>query len=240
MPRLTVIFDLDGTLVDTAPDLVRAANYSLAQAGLPPVSADVITPFVGFGARRMIVAGLSAHGVSLNDTAIDDLLARYLSFYADNIAVESRPYPRVVEEIEILRQRGAAIAICTNKLEAMSRRLIGALALEHHFAAIVGRDTLPVCKPHPDHLLAAILRAGGDPATAVMVGDTETDIATARAARVPVIGVSFGYSPVPIDRFAPDLVMDQYGGLADRVQRLLEHAGANGQPPSRDSSSGDG
>lgn len=217
----TVVFDLDGTLVDTAPDLVRAANHSLSLAGLPPVSADIITPYVGFGARRMIVEGLSASGTQLGETEVDVLLAHYLEFYAQNIAVESRPYPGLIAEIEMLRARGAVIAICTNKMEHMSRRLISALGLDHHFQAIVGRDTLSVCKPHPDHLLETIARAGGSAGRALMIGDTETDIATARAAGVPVAGVSFGYSPVAMTELGPDITLDAYAGLADLVAEFL-------------------
>lgn len=221
MTEITVIFDLDGTLVDTAPDLVRATNFSLDCAGLPPVSADVIKPHVGYGARRMIIAGLEAHGVKLDDECVETLLSRYLEHYAQNICIDSRPYPSVIEEIEILRRQGATLAICTNKLEHMSRRLLNALGVSHHFAAVVGRDTLSVCKPHPDHLLETIKQAGGTASRSVMIGDTETDIATAKAAGIPVIGVSFGYSPVPIEELRPDLTIDTYRSLSVVVNTLL-------------------
>lgn len=221
MADMTVIFDLDGTLIDTAPDLVRATNFSLKCAGLPPVSADVIKPHVGFGARRMILAGLEAQGKTLDDKSVDELLGHYLEHYAQNICIDSRPYPYVIEEIETLRREGARLAICTNKLEHMSRRLIDSLGVNHYFSAIVGRDTLSVCKPHPDHLLETIKQAGGTAARSVMIGDTETDITTARAAGVPVIGVSFGYSPMPIEELNPDRAIDTYQGLSVVVHKLL-------------------
>ncbi|MFM1813851.1 MAG: hypothetical protein RLZ98_546 [Pseudomonadota bacterium] len=221
MHTTTVVFDLDGTLIDTAPDLVAAANRSLAELGLPPVSAATIKPFVGYGARRMIVEGLRASSVELDDGEVDRLLEIYLEHYAENIAVESRPFPNVIGEIEAMRKAGARIAICTNKREDMSRRLITALGLDRHFDAIVGRDTLPVCKPHPDHLLETIARAGGDRNRAIMIGDTETDIATARAAKVPVIAVTFGYSPVAVGSYAPDVTLDNYSGLSRLAAELL-------------------
>ena len=225
MQGSTIVFDLDGTLIDTAPDLVRAANHCLAQRGLPAVSPHIIKSYVGYGARRTLEAALMANDVELTDPEIDHLLDIYLDFYANNIAVESRPFPHVLEQIEALRSAGTLIAICTNKREDMSLRLIRALDLDHHFAAIAGRDTFAVHKPDPRHLTSTIEKAGGDVNRAIMIGDTNTDIKTARAANIPVIGVTFGYSPDPITDFSPDAAIDDYANLRDVIASLLSNKG---------------
>ena len=225
MQGTTIVFDLDGTLIDTAPDLVRAANHCLAHRGLPAASPHIIKSYVGYGAKRTIEAALMANDVELTDPEVDHLLEIYLEFYANNIAVESRPYPHVIDQIEMLRSAGATIAICTNKREDMSNRLISALELNHHFAAIAGRDTFTVHKPDPGHLIGTIEQAGGNVRHAIMIGDTDTDIKTARAANIPAIGVTFGYSPAPIADFSPDAVIDDYANLSSVIGDLLSNVG---------------
>lgn len=221
MASFSVIFDLDGTLIDTAPDLVHALNHVLTENGLVPVDADTVRHTVGFGARRMIEEGLSrADAAGRHDP--DVLLPLFLDYYAANIAVESRPFAGAVEALQALRSEGARLGICTNKREGLSRTLIGALGLAHLFDAIVGRDTFAYSKPDPRHLLGAIERAGGNAARAVMVGDSETDIATAKAATIPVIAVSFGYSDVPVQNYAPDAVIGDYAELVPAIRRLLD------------------
>lgn len=217
----TVVFDLDGTLIDTAPDLIGATNHVLSQLALPPRPAEALKPWISFGARRMIVEALRQSGVQHSQGDVDRLLAAFLIHYEDNIARESRPFPHVIEEIAQLKAAGANIAICTNKREVLSLKLLGQLELTALFAAIVGRDTLAVCKPHPGHLTGTIERAGGRAERAVMVGDSGVDIATARAARVPVVGVTFGYSDAPISSLDPDVTIDTYAGLSDLLDGLL-------------------
>ncbi|HRY06987.1 MAG TPA: phosphoglycolate phosphatase [Hyphomicrobiaceae bacterium] len=217
----TIVFDLDGTLIDTAPDLVGAANHALARLALPPRPAEALRPWISFGARRMIEEGLDQCGVKQSPARIDQLLAVFLDHYEANIARLSRPYPHVLDEISRLTSAGASIAICTNKREALTFKLLDALQLTQYFAAIIGRDTLPVSKPDPDHLIGTIARAGGRVERAVMVGDSGVDIATARAARVPVVGVSFGYSDVPIKDLNPDVTIDTYANLAGVIGPLL-------------------
>lgn len=227
-PRLadaTIVFDLDGTLIDTAPDLVAATNHVLEGLSLPPRPAAGLRPWISFGARRMILEALNQSGVAARPEAeVDALLARFLGHYEDNIARFSRPFPLVVEEMGRLRAAGARLAVCTNKRENLSVKLLDALSLGGHFAAILGRDTLPVCKPDPRHLTETIARAGGRLQRAVMVGDSAVDIATARAAGIPVAGVSFGYSETPIAELNPDLVIDDYGGMTALVAGLLAPA----------------
>lgn len=218
---LTIAFDLDGTLVETAPDLIAATNHVLAGEGLAAVPGDVIRPEISLGARAMIEKGLKASGASRDAAAIDRLLDRFLAYYEANIAVHSRPYPQVEAVLARYRAQGCRLAVCTNKRERMSRVLLDALDLARHFDAIAGRDTFPVCKPHPDHLLGAVRLAGGDPGRAVMVGDSNTDISTARAAGVPSIAVSFGYTDVPARDLGAGAVIDHYSAFDDAMARVL-------------------
>ncbi len=218
MQHLTIAFDLDGTLVETAPDLVRATNHVLAHAGLAPVAAGELRGSISFGSRAMIEHALKLHRQTFSAAEVDRLQERFLAHYANNIATESHPYPGLERALSHIAARGARLVVCTNKQEGLSRKLLDALQLTHHFDAIAGRDTFPVYKPHPGHLTGAIRLAGGDPAHAVMVGDSDTDIKTARAAGIPVIGVPFGYSDVPIHALAPDIVIDHY----DDLERALE------------------
>jgi phosphoglycolate phosphatase len=217
----TIVFDLDGTLVDTAPDLIDAANHVLAAMGLPAVADADLRPSISFGARAMIVKGLDLAGVASYEAEIDRHLDAFLRHYSANIAVRSRPFEGVVAAIERLRAAGARIALCTNKREGLSRQLLGELGLLDLFHGLAGRDTFPVCKPHPDHLTGAIRLAGGDTRRALMIGDSDVDIATARAAGVPVIGVSFGYTHAPVATFDPDAVIDHYDELLPAAMRVL-------------------
>lgn len=221
MNNATLVFDLDGTLVDTAPDLIAAANHALADLSLPPLPAETLTSAIGFGARRMIEVGLKETGVTLPDPEVDRLLVRFLAYYEPNIARESRPFAGAVAALEKFRGEGARLAVCTNKRAALAERLLGELGLRDLFAAVAGRDTFPMHKPDPGHLLGAIELAGGNRALAIMVGDSGIDIATARAATVPAIGCTFGYSDQPVATYGPDAVIESYAELEATIRRLL-------------------
>lgn len=220
MQDLTIAFDLDGTLVETAPDLVHATNHALSLCRLEPVDAEEIRPFISFGARAMIKKGLEVHGHDVPADEFETLFSRFLAYYADNIAVGSHAFPGLEECLERLSRAGARLAVCTNKQEALSRKLLDALGLSKRFAALAGRDTFPVCKPHPDHLRGAIRLAGGDPQRAVMVGDSDVDIATAKAAGIPIIAVTFGYTDVPVRDLAPNAIIDHYRDLDAALERV--------------------
>lgn len=220
MKDLTVVFDLDGTLVDTAPDLVGATNHALADLGLPGVGAELLRPWVSFGARRMIVEALAHLGAPRSNEEVDRLLQLFLIYYEANIARESRPFPGAVEAMATLLAGGARLAVCTNKRESLTRSLLKALDLDRHFAGLAGRDTFSVCKPHPDHLLGTIRLAGGEFRRSIMIGDSEVDIATAKAAGVPVVAVSFGYSQIPVARLSPDRIIDDYLSLVPVIRDL--------------------
>lgn len=221
MNNATLVFDLDGTLVDTAPDLIAAANHALADLSLPPLPAETLRSAIGFGARRMIEVGLKETGVTLDEPEIDRLLVRFLAYYEPNIARESRPFEGAVVALERFRAEGARLAVCTNKRAGLAEQLLAALGLRDLFVAVAGRDTFPTHKPDPGHLLGTLGLAGGDRTRAVMVGDSGIDIATARAASVPAIGCTFGYSDQPIRTYGPDAVIESYAELDIAIRSLL-------------------
>lgn len=220
MQELTIAFDLDGTLVETAPDLIRATNHVLGLIGEAPIVPAEIRPSISFGARAMIVKAVNIRQLRLSETEIDSLLEHFLSYYTENIAVESHPFPGLEAALDQVAAAGARLVVCTNKREGMSRLLLETLGLADRFAAIAGRDTFEFFKPNPAHLTGAIRLAGGDPRSAVMVGDSNTDVQTARAAGVPVIGVPFGYTDVPMRDLGPDALLEHYNDLATTIDRV--------------------
>ena len=219
---LTLVFDLDGTLVDTAPDLINATNHTLSLKGLAPVRSELIRPAISFGARVMIETSLSLHKVTLPTLEIDGLFEAFLDYYVQNIAIESRPFPGIMQMIARYRERGTRLAVCTNKREDMSRSLLAALKMDDMFHAIAGRDTFAVLKPDPGHLTGAIDLARGHPKRAIMVGDSQTDIATAQAAGIPVIGVTFGYSDPPMEDLHPTTQIRSYDEFDAAVLQIVE------------------
>ena len=216
-----VVFDLDGTLIDTAPDLIGTLNLVFEQEGLPAISMDDARALIGAGIRPLIEKGLKDQGFNLPVEEVDAIFARYLDHYRDHIADLSRPFPGLEPALELLQGDGYRLAVCTNKYEHLSMRLLDALGLKERFAAICGQDTFPMKKPDPQSLRLTIERAGGDPARAVMVGDSETDVFVARAASIPVIGVDFGYTLVPMSELKPDRLISHFDDLRGAVRELL-------------------
>jgi phosphoglycolate phosphatase len=217
----TIVFDLDGTLIDTAPDLAAATNHVLGLMGLAPTPVARLHPFISHGSRAMIDSGLRFHDRTVVESELNRLHERFLAFYADNVAVASRPFEGIPELLDTLAAAGARVAVCTNKLERLSKLLLRELDLERRFAAIAGRDTFDVFKPAPGHLIRTIAMAGGRPDRAVMVGDSEVDIATAAAANVPSIGVTFGYTPRHVREFNPGAVIDHYRDFLPALAKVL-------------------
>jgi phosphoglycolate phosphatase len=217
----TIVFDLDGTLVDTAPDLAAAANHVFAQIGLAPISPQALHPFISRGSRAMIEEGLRLHGIGKPEAEVTRLHELFFPYYAANVAALSRPFEGVPELLDVLLSKGARLAVCTNKFEALSRSLLEQLGLAERFGAIAGRDTFAVFKPDPGHLRDTVALAGGSIGRAVMVGDSEVDVATAMAAHVPCIGVSFGYTPRPMRELGADVVIDHYREFLPALHRVL-------------------
>jgi phosphoglycolate phosphatase len=217
----TVVFDLDGTLVDTAPDLINALNFILNREGLPAVPMAAARNMIGQGARRLLERGLELDGRTFALEDINRLTVDFIDYYAAHIADESRPFEGLEATLDELSGRGYRFAVCTNKLEWLSKLLLERLDLSGRFAAICGADTFGVSKPDPAFLRETVAKAGGDLAGAVMVGDAGPDIGVARRAGVPVIGVAFGYTEVPIAELQPDLVVGHMSELPPAVARLL-------------------
>jgi phosphoglycolate phosphatase len=216
-----VLFDLDGTLVETAPDLIATLNVILAGQDLPPLPLESARNMIGAGARRLLERGIEAAGRNMTVAEIDELTQSFVTYYSEHIADLSHPFEGMVDALDLMEKRGYAFAVCTNKLEWLSRLLLDKLNLSHRFAAICGADTFGVSKPDPTILRQTVLRAGGDIKSAIMVGDSGPDIGVARRAGVPVIGVTFGYTDTPIVELKPDLVIAHMRDLPDAVERLL-------------------
>jgi phosphoglycolate phosphatase len=215
-----IVFDLDGTLVDTAPDLISALNYVLDREGLPPVPLQSARTMIGQGARRLIERGLELEGRTVGPDDITRLTTDFIDHYAANIAVASRPFEGLESALDILSERGFLLAVCTNKLEWLSRRLLDQLGLSPRFAAICGADTFGVSKPDPVILRQTVARAGGDMSSAIMVGDAGPDIGVARRAGISVIGVEFGYTEVPIADLKPDRLIGHMRELVGAIDSL--------------------
>jgi phosphoglycolate phosphatase len=220
-----IAFDLDGTLVDTAPDLIGTLNVLLDQEGLPPLPLLEARPFIGRGARWLIERGFQAAGATLEEARAPELFDRFIARYLDHIADESRPFPGVEAALDELKAGGARLAVCTNKRTDLSRALLDALDLARRFDAIVGADATPACKPDARHLTTTVAAAGGAMGKAILVGDAPTDAGAARAAGAPLILVSFGYTEIPAHELAPDLLIDHFDQLTEGCARLLGACG---------------
>jgi phosphoglycolate phosphatase len=216
----TVVFDLDGTLVDTAPDLISALNFVLAREGLPPVPFASARNMIGAGARKLIERGLEVEGRQVSPAELARLTDDFVAYYAEHIADASRPFDGLDAALDDLAASGYRVAVCTNKLEWLSKRLLDQLNLSSRFAAICGADTFGVAKPDPAILRQTVARAGGEMSSTIMVGDAGPDIGVARRAGVPVIGVSFGYTDVPVSELKPDRVIDHMNELKAAIESL--------------------
>jgi len=217
----TVVFDLDGTLVDTAPDLINALNYVLDREGLRPIPLAAARNMIGAGARKLIERGLEVEGRHTSPADINRLTDDFIEHYAAHIADHSRPFEGLEVALDAMAERGYRFAVCTNKLEWLSKRLLDALGLSPRFAAICGADTFGVSKPDPVILQQTIARAGGHISAAIMVGDAGPDIGVARRAGVPVVGVSFGYTDIPIAELKPDREINHMRELPAAVEALI-------------------
>ena len=217
----TIVFDLDGTLVDTAPDLTAALNHVLVNEGCPALPQVEVRNLVGHGAKALIERGMARQGARPTEHDLARMLKLFLNYYGENIANNSILFPGVTRTLEYFRARQALLAVCTNKPTRLSRDLFRALDMERHFEAVLGSDSLPVRKPDPLHLIETIRQAGGDPARSVMVGDSATDVDTAKAANIPVVAVSFGYTLIPARELGADIVIDTFEALIDVLPLLL-------------------
>jgi phosphoglycolate phosphatase len=226
-PVRTVVFDLDGTLVDTAPDLINALNYVLEREGLPSVPLASARTMIGAGARRLIERGLEADGRAASTADITRLTTDFIDHYAAHISDFSRPFDGLEPALDQMAANGYRFAVCTNKLEWLSKLLLDQLKLSSRFAAICGADTFGVSKPDPTILRQTLARAGGGLRSAIMVGDAGPDVGVARRAGIPVIGVEFGYTEVPIAELKPDRLIGHMNELPEAVDSLMLERSTN-------------
>jgi phosphoglycolate phosphatase len=212
-----LVFDLDGTLAETAPDIVSTLNAVLVEAGVKPIPFADVRKMVGAGARVLIERGLAFAGVDFPPARVDEMFDAFLVHYEAHIADATTLYPGVLEALDRFEAEGWRFAVCTNKIEHSSILLLQKLGIVQRFHAICGKNTFPVSKPDGKALLMTVERAGSTPERTVMVGDSRTDIATARNAEIPVIAVDFGYTEEPIETFAPDRIISHFNELWDAV-----------------------
>lgn len=221
----TVVFDLDGTLADTSGDLIAAANACFRDMD----AGDLLDPAKDAGTalrggRAMLRLGMSRMGRGADDPLIDEYYDALLYHYARDIDTHTRLYDGAMEAVTELKKRGYLVAICTNKPEALARELLTRLGVMDAFAAMLGADSLDVRKPDPEHLRETVRLAGGDPAQSVLVGDSDTDRNTSKAAAVPSILVTFGPSGDDMAALAPEALLEKYSDLPDLVEQLLGKA----------------
>ena len=215
-----LVFDLDGTLADTAGDLVRSLNAVVEPEGLRPTALAAARHMVGAGARALIQRAYASQDKVLDPATLERLFKAYLAYYEEHICEETTLFPGVISALDRLSAKGFAFAVCTNKIEHPAKRLLAALGIEDRFGAICGQDTFAIAKPDPRMLTMTIAKAGASADDAVMIGDSGTDIATAKAAGIPVIAVDFGYTDRPIAEFDPDCIISHFDALEHAVDTL--------------------
>ncbi len=220
-----VVFDLDGTLAETAGDLITTLNVILGREGIAPVPLAEGRQMVGAGARALIQSGYRRDGRDIDGAALERLFDDFIKYYEAHIADESHLFEGVDAALDRLQADGWLLAVCTNKVEVPARHLLDALGAADRFAAICGQDTFQVdgqkiCKPDPRALRMTIDRAGGDLGRAIMIGDSRTDIDTAKAAGIPVVAVDFGYTDTHVSELGPDLIISHFDGLYGAIEQI--------------------
>ena len=216
----TLVLDLDGTLAETAGDLINTLNWVLMREGVAPLKLDSARFMLGAGARALITRGLANAGRTASPERLEEMFVDFLKYYEEHICERSFLFDGVPEALDRFLSMGWHLAVCTNKTERLARKLMEVLGISRRFAAICGQDTFSVCKPDPEALWQTISLAGGTAARAVMVGDSFTDIRTAQAAQIPCVAVNFGYTDRPVETFHPDRVISHFDELWDAVDSL--------------------
>ena len=217
MHDVALIFDLDGTLIDSLPDLATALNRMLLGLGLRELAAAEIRAMIGDGTRALVQRALAATG---GVTDLEKSHSKFADFYERGLTQHTNLYPGVRETLAELRASGARLGICTNKSQNMTVAVLYAFGIADHFAAIVGGDAVPFKKPNPNHLAAVIKQLRADLGDAIMIGDGENDFAVARAAGIPVIMLNYGYLHTPRERLSPDAWLERFTDIPQTVNRI--------------------
>jgi phosphoglycolate phosphatase len=217
----TLLFDLDGTLADTAGDLCETMNVILSRHGRARIPEKRVRHLVGGGARLLMERGFAETGTPADVALLDQTFQEFIDYYAEHIADHTVLWPGMNAQLERLAEAGVLMAVCTNKVEHLARQLLSELKIDHHFPVVIGGDTLPVKKPDPEHLFEAVRQLGGELSSSIMVGDSEADIDAALNAKMPSICVSFGYSRQPVGELGADVVIDHFDEFPAALAKLL-------------------
>lgn len=208
-----VVFDLDGTLLDTAPDLLASLNHVLKNNDLPQTDLNHLRRFVGQGGRVMLERAFIAAGRTLTNETADRLVSDFVTHYGNNMPGETKAFEGVIHLVDALRAKGYKTAICTNKTEALAFKLIAAIGISDKFDALCGGDTFAVKKPDADHIFLTVDAAGGDRNQVVMFGDSDADINAANQGSIPVVAVDFGYTDAHVSTFNPTRIISHYNDI---------------------------
>jgi phosphoglycolate phosphatase len=217
-PR-AILFDLDGTLIDSAPDLATSVNIVLAAEGLGPITVEAVRDMIGNGIRKLVQRAFAAYDVVLQPNELDLHEAAMIAIYNDNLSAETILYPAVPTALADVRARGIRMGVVTNKPIAATRAILSHFGILDIFGAVIGGDENIPRKPAPDPLWAALQRMGATPEQSVMVGDSAADVAAARAAGSAVIIVEGGYSRVPVTELGADLTIASLSDLGDALRQ---------------------
>jgi len=215
-----ILFDLDGTLVDSAADMAGALNHVFSEDGFAELSIPAVTRMIGGGIPLLIERALVAHGETTSKERVDEIYPRYRDAYVSRAVETTRPFPGIVQLLETYRDAGVGLGVCTNKPEDVSHVILDKLDLTTFFGVVIGGDTLPVKKPDPAPVLEGLKQLGCEPLSGLMVGDSAADANAAKAAGVRAILVTFGYSQEPIHELPNDGIVDSYSEFPDAVARL--------------------
>jgi phosphoglycolate phosphatase len=218
----TIVFDLDGTLVESAPDLIAAINSVLVSENLKPLILEEARPFISRGARWLLQWGITKSAVPVSAAQFAELFQRFLNHYSVHIAVDSHPFPGAIDALSVLRKAGANLVVCTNKPTVLAHSLLSKLMMVDFFDAVVGPDAVTAAKPDAAHLIEAVQIVGGDLKHAIMVGDADTDAGAARGAGTHLILVDFGYTETPAAALDPDVLLSHFDDLVGACTQLLK------------------
>ncbi len=220
-PAFSVILDLDGTMIDTAPGVVHTMNVLLERRGRRRLTLEEVRGQISYGARAIMRHAMHATGSGVGDDELGGLFDEFIEHYSTIMGKASTPYPGLQNALAGLGESGKLLGVCTNRIEQSAVTLLDELGLGGHFAAIIGQDTIGIAKPDPAPVFETLKRMGGDAEHAIFIGDSEIDIAAAKAANLPVIAVSFGYSKVPAIELGADMLIHHFDQLEAAISALM-------------------
>lgn len=220
MQKKYIVFDLDGTLIDSIPDMCREISLFLTDHGRRELSSEEATSIIGHGARIMLSGAFRLTGEPLTEGQLDNYMKDWISQYSHAEMGLTKPWDNVIETLDMLKGKGCHMAVCTNKPAAPTAAIMKKLDLDKYFEVVLHADSLPVRKPRPEPLWEAVKLMGGTNDQAVMVGDSEADAEAARNAGFPVVLLSFGYAHIPLEEIKPNVLIDNFAELPKAIESL--------------------